>query len=131
MTASKAKRDESRSKSERVFALIKAAAEYGAPCPKNGEIAAAIGLSSPSAVSGHISLLVTAGLITVERGNSSRVVTIVKTGKRTAGSVVKPHWREREHPPIKPAVASMAKMAAATSSEDLLEELTVEASRAG
>jgi hypothetical protein len=70
-----------------VMSLLSRAAEDGARCPNNPEIAYRIGAGSPASAARSVALLETMGLITVERGHMSRVVTIVATGKRTAGAI--------------------------------------------
>ncbi len=72
----------------KVMRLLTVAAANNSPCPTNSEIAVAIGAKSMSAGANAIGLLESANLIRVERTNSRRVVTIVSTGKRTAGRIV-------------------------------------------
>jgi hypothetical protein len=48
-----------------------------------------LGYASGNGPSGLINLLEVSGLIAVRRSNSGRVVTIAKTGKRTAGVMLK------------------------------------------
>lgn len=85
------------------LAMIEGAAEAGLPCPSNPDIAERHGFSSVSSGARSIERLEGAGLIRVERGNCSRVVTILASGKRTAGVVGKPHWRMLRKPrPIAP-----------------------------
>lgn len=82
--------------------LIEQAASLGEPCPKNETIAVAIGYSSVSASCRVLNRLEANGLIHVERGAINRVVTILATGKRTAGVVHHQHWRfqtDRVPPP--------------------------------
>lgn len=78
-----------------VLASIEHAAEAGTACPSNTAFAdeLSIGASKGSDI---IARLERKGLIKVQRGNSMRVVTIVATGKRTAGEITKPHWRLRD-----------------------------------
>jgi DNA-binding MarR family transcriptional regulator len=78
----------------RIFSLLKEAAERRAPCPKNYQLAVRLGCGIAT-VSAAIADLETAGLIKVERGNSSRVVTICASGARTAGTIREQHWRRR------------------------------------
>jgi len=75
-----------------VLKLVTHAAEMGEPCPSNLVIADVTGSTSGSAL---VASLERKGLIRVERGNSKRVVTILATGRRTAGQIRKPHWRDR------------------------------------
>lgn len=79
---------------EAAFAAIKRAAESGAACPTNIELAAIAG-KSDSAVPTILDRLANRGLISVERGRRNRVVTILETGARTAGTVGRPHWSTR------------------------------------
>lgn len=78
-----------------VLKMIESAAERGEKCPSNDCIAGAIGAASPSSGPTVLDRLARRGLITVERGNMLRVVTILATGKRTAGVVKRDHWRFR------------------------------------
>lgn len=78
-----------------VFNMLNQAAERGDPCPSNDLICVALDASSPSRGSEVLHRLERKGLIKVERGTMSRVVTIVATGKRTAGTVADVHWRYR------------------------------------
>lgn len=77
-----------------VFAILQKAAEKGEACPTNRELAEQISVMSPSSATNAVAALVRRGLITVARGSSSRVVTIVATGRSTQGRVPKPHWRD-------------------------------------
>ena len=76
----------------RILAMLERAADAGQPCPTNAEITEALGTSSLSTAPDTIARLERDGLITVERGIRSRVVTIVATGHRTAGEITTPHW---------------------------------------
>lgn len=76
-----------------VMSMLTRAADNNLPCPKNGAIAQAVDARSPATAARLISRLESSGRISVERGNTCRVVTIQKTGKRTAGTVERPHWR--------------------------------------
>ncbi len=79
----------------RVFdALVRAASE-GVRCPGNDELALVAGFHGSATSSASLKRLEAAGKIAVERGNCSRVVTIIATGKKTAGVVSAPHWRDR------------------------------------
>jgi hypothetical protein len=80
---------------QQVFHMLERAAELGDECPSNSVIAATIDCSSLSMGPRILNQLTKAGLITVQRGNASRIVTIAATGKCTAGIVTKPHWRDR------------------------------------
>ena len=79
----------------RVFDILVAAVNAGEKCPSNSNLAHRIGCISTSDPSDIIRRLQRSGLITVDRGSCNRVVTIVATGKSTAGKVTAPHWRER------------------------------------
>lgn len=74
---------------QRCFTILERAANAGAVCPTNVELADILGYSSGNGPSGLVNLLEVSGLITVERSNIGRVVTIVKTGKRTSGIIIK------------------------------------------
>jgi hypothetical protein len=81
--------------------MLVRAAENKCDCPGNAEIATAIGAASMSAGANIISTLETMGLIQVQRGRMSRVVTIVATGARTKGAIkspVKAAKRDRKPP---------------------------------
>lgn len=71
------------------LAMIEKAAAANERCPTNTEIARAVGGKSMNTGSQAIARLEAEGLIAVERGNISRVVTIVASGARTAGKVVR------------------------------------------
>ncbi|MCC4254166.1 SANT/Myb domain-containing protein [Sphingobium naphthae] len=73
----------------KMFRALERAANSDTPCPTNDALAETLGYASPSKASDLISLLEAMGFITVERGNDQRIVTIVKTGKRTAGHIVR------------------------------------------
>jgi hypothetical protein len=98
---------------EVVLRLLTEAAEAGLKCPSNVEIAAAADMASPSTGPRVIKRLARHGLIEVETGQHARVVTIVATGKRTAGVAGRTHWRyrpenrhklKRNYAPLKPKV---------------------------
>jgi hypothetical protein len=76
-----------------VMAMLNAAAERGDFCPDNATICTSIGGSSLSTGANIIKLLETMNLIRVDRGHRNRVVTIVATGKCTAGKVRVAHPR--------------------------------------
>ena len=78
-----------------VFGLLRRAAEKGDRCPSNLDICFAVGFGSASAGPRILARIEKAGLIKVYSGQCSRVVEIVGTGKRTAGDIPRPHWRDR------------------------------------
>lgn len=78
-----------------VLAAIEKAAARGERCPSNDQIAGIIGCGLGSA-SGMVTALERKGWIAVERGSTNRVVTVLATGKCTAGTVTSPHFRLRE-----------------------------------
>lgn len=81
----------------RCFAILERAANAGDCCPTNNVLAELLGYSSGNGPSGLVNLLEVAGLIRVERSNDGRVVTIVRSGKRTAGVIRPPRpsdWSE-------------------------------------
>lgn len=93
--------------------ILKRAAAAGATCPTNGDIADMLGLSSTATASGLVALLETAGHIKVERGRTSRVVTIVATGQRTAVRTVtiKGGWTDNDDAVLMDAIADGAAFA--------------------
>lgn len=78
----------------RIFGLLKAVAARGDVCPTNALLRERFGVGDQSIVSAF-HFLESNGMITVERGNARRVVTIRATGQRTAGTVTKMHWSAR------------------------------------
>lgn len=70
---------------QRAFDLIEKAANAGAPCPTNEAIARHMRIRSIGTASGYLSRLRDLGVIRLERGQNSRIVTIVATGRRTSG----------------------------------------------
>ncbi len=77
------------------YAMIALAAEAGEPCPSNRIVAAALGFGSVGHVPAVLNRIQAAGLIRIERGSTSRIVTILANGKRTAGEPGAIHWRYR------------------------------------
>lgn len=67
-----------------ILSCMEGAAERGEICPTNDALATLIGAASIATASRHVKELEQRGLIRVERGSRSRVVTIVATGKSTA-----------------------------------------------
>ena len=78
-----------------MFAMIALAAEADEPCPPNRAIAGTLGLSSVGHVPALLNHIQAAGLIRIERGLSSRIVTILASGERTAGEPGRIHRRHR------------------------------------
>lgn len=76
------------------MAMLRKAAQRGTAAPQNAELAKAMGLKSSSAGADIISYMEAKGLITVVRGNHSRIITITATGQQTAGRI--PPIREAE-----------------------------------
>lgn len=70
-----------------ILRRLTAAANSGAACPSNAVLASAAGIASTGAASDQVALLEAMGVITVARGQNHRVVTIVSTGRSTAGHV--------------------------------------------
>lgn len=121
------------------YDLIFAAAERGLPCPSNETISAAIGAQSLSSAVNAVNALMFAGLIDVKRGGTNRVVTIIETGKATAGHVKAPHWRERgllvpsadDATPAEPTQVDGSDEAVRAREPDLSGQIDVEALRLG
>lgn len=68
---------------ETVFRAIERAAQAGAPCPTNAELAVLLGLKSTGSASAFVFALEAGGRIAVERFGSARQVTILATGQAT------------------------------------------------
>lgn len=79
-----------------VLQAIERAAEAGHQCPSNAQIFDLVGCGINQG-SQIIAALERKGVITVERRQNRRVVTIVSTGKRTAGDISAAHWRYAGH----------------------------------
>ncbi len=90
----------------RVLAIIRSAADAGEKCPTNLEIADRVGYASISGPANAINLLEASGVITVQRGQASRVVTIVATGRSTAGRVRWAHHKFRDPTVAPPSSAN-------------------------
>ncbi|WP_133251523.1 hypothetical protein [Zavarzinia aquatilis] len=71
-----------------VLAQLEACAARGEACPTNEVLCARYGLHAPQYGSRLIRALERRGLILVERGAKTRVVTILASGARTAGAVI-------------------------------------------
>lgn len=80
-----------------VLRLLTSAANVGAPCPSNAHLARAAGIVSTAAASGYVALLENLGVITVQRGQNRRIVTITATGKRTRGDITAAHVGGSRH----------------------------------
>ncbi len=68
-----------------IMAVLEAAAAVGGKCPKDSDIAGAIGLR-PKKTADLVLGLRKAGLIRIERAGTCRVIVISATGHRTAPS---------------------------------------------
>jgi hypothetical protein len=77
-----------------VFHAIVRAARNGRPCPTNSELAALMGMASPSTSVRVLARLSQRGKIVVQSGQCSRVVDIPALGIGTAGRLPARHWRE-------------------------------------
>lgn len=75
---------------ELVYKRLKQAAEKGQPCPTNVELCGVINSSSTGTPVKALNKLVAMGLIMIDRRASSRVVTIIETGKQTLAPVYRP-----------------------------------------
>lgn len=82
----------------RTMRSLTLAANNGLECPSNHDIAVAIGASSTATAVSCLALLESMNLIRVERGTNNRVVTIVATGKATAGTTNGAHWTDPRQP---------------------------------
>jgi DNA-binding transcriptional regulator YhcF (GntR family) len=94
MTVSSEQKEHAVQRAGKIFGLLKQAAERGERCPTNRMLGERFGCGDQAIVSAF-HFLESCGMITVERGNDRRVVTICATGKRTLGTVKKPHWSAR------------------------------------
>lgn len=80
---------------QRLLAILAEAAAKGQECPTNIDLSCRFGYSSISAAVPWFKELEAAGLISVQRFQRARVVTIVETGAATsAPRFVDPHWRD-------------------------------------
>ncbi|SNT15685.1 hypothetical protein SAMN06295912_1505 [Sphingomonas laterariae] len=90
-----------------VFTAVAEAADVGAPCPSNQDLADIIdgSVSSPPYI---LTRLQRQGLIAIERYQKERRITIVETGKQTA-PVRNPaiHWRNRKRNVPAPAITAV------------------------
>lgn len=79
-----------------VLTALSEAAERGARCPSNEELADLCGYFAVASPPGVIGRLAAMGLISVRVGQKERQVTIMATGKSTAPMTnAAPHWRNR------------------------------------
>lgn len=71
----------------RIYALLRRCANLSQPCPSHEDIAERLNLSDRSAAANRTRALVARGLIRVDwpARSGPRIVTIVATGKQTAG----------------------------------------------
>jgi len=76
-----------------VYDAVIAAADAGKIAPSASLVAEITGSGDFSSASRILASLTRKGLVTVERGPCARVVTITKTGKRTAGSTGDKQWK--------------------------------------
>lgn len=81
---------------QRMLDILTAAAEAGDVCPSNDELCGLMGMGSIGAPPQVMNRLVAHGLIALERFAQSRIVTILATGKATAGVRGEPHFSEAE-----------------------------------
>jgi DNA-binding MarR family transcriptional regulator len=89
----------------KTLALLVDAAEAGRPAPTADDIQEHTGCNSISSTVGFVQKLEKRGLISVERFQRSRRITILATGKRTAGVANQtPHWRSGVRPRATPSV---------------------------
>lgn len=108
-----------------LLGMIADAAAKGAACPSNADMALALGFT-PQSVINIMKRLEKAGTIIVRRASQSRIVTIVATGERTAGEIV----RERVYAGRKVTTAK-ARFAKALAESTHTNDLRVPCARAG
>lgn len=75
-----------------IYVELCRAAKAGIPCPTNAALCDHFG-GFPASMSYALDRLEKVGLITIERGQYSRRVTIAFTGKMTGGPAPATHWR--------------------------------------
>lgn len=86
---------------QRLLEILTTAADKGEICPSNDQICALMGMQSIGSPPTVMNKLVQRGLIRVERFGNSRIVTIVASGKSTAGERGVPHFSTRvNHVPV-------------------------------
>lgn len=88
-----------------VAAILSLAADAGEACPTNAGLAAAIGSAHVGAIPPLLNRLQAAGLIEIARGKSGRIVTLLTSGKRTAGEPKAPALRLDRHSSLPRAAA--------------------------
>ncbi|MAC56918.1 MAG: hypothetical protein CMH85_01270 [Novosphingobium sp.] len=77
----------------RLYRILKDCAEAGLRCPIAKDLAVNL-RTSPTYVDKLFAAVEKKGWIKVEGNTKGRIVTILKTGKRTANIVAAPHWRD-------------------------------------
>lgn len=81
-----------------IFEALERAAEAGDPCPGNRALADMLGYRSTSSIAALVAEIERRGLIAVERTRTSRVVTIIASGKSTASTLLGPNSYGRPRP---------------------------------
>jgi hypothetical protein len=89
MAASATEKPRAVGSADAVLAVLTAAAEVGAPCPSNLDLSHMLGASTRGAGGGVIRRLLDRGLIRVDGRGTSRVITIVASGKSTGVTALK------------------------------------------
>lgn len=85
----------------RLLEILTRAADKGEVCPTNDQICAMMGMQSIGTPPTVMNKLIKRGQISVERFGNSRIVTILATGKATAGERGTPHFStRRENVPV-------------------------------
>lgn len=82
---------------QKILEIVTAAANAGEPCPTNSKLADMMHFKSHSGPLGLLQRLQSRGLITLERFQVERRVTINATGRRTKVYNTQPHWRDIEN----------------------------------
>lgn len=77
---------------QRMLEILTAAAEAGAVCPTNDHLCEVMGMNSIGEPPTVMNALAKTGVIKVERFKQSRIITIVASGKATAGQRGDPHY---------------------------------------
>lgn len=81
----------------KLFALLTTCANEGRAVPSNAELANFLELEQTTSAIEALKRLERRGLVTVQRFNNSRVVTITSTGQSTAGPSVPGRWVRDNH----------------------------------